>query len=79
MTRDQGRDRVPYQQQIADILAAWRAAERRRDAAPEANAERKAAAPDVARLRDEYQRMVELQTGAVGHGPADDEGAAPTS
>jgi len=66
---------VPYQQQIADILAAWRLAERRLDAAPEASAERKAAAAEVARLRDEYQRMVRLQTGAVPSGPADDHDA----
>jgi len=63
---------VPYQQQIADILAAWRAAERWRDGSPKGSAERETAAAEVARLRDEYQRMVQLQTGAVPSGPADD-------
>jgi hypothetical protein len=56
---------VPYQQQIADILAAWRKAERRRDATSEGSAEREVAAAEVARLRDEYQRVVRLQTAAI--------------
>jgi len=65
---------VPYQQQIADILAAWRAAERRRDATPEASAEREAAHVEVVRLRDEYQRVVQLQAAAISPDPADDHG-----
>jgi hypothetical protein len=63
---------VPFRQQIADILAAWRTAERRHEAAAEGSAEREAAAADVARLRDEYQRMVQLQAGTVSTDPADD-------
>jgi len=66
---------MPYHGQIADILAAWRAAEQRRDATPEATAEREAADVEVLRLRDEYQRVFRLQAGAVPPGSTDDDDA----
>jgi len=60
---------VPYQQQIADILAAWRAAERRRDATPDASAEREAAAAEVARLRDVPIGIGPKESSEVASGP----------
>ncbi len=59
---------MPHQHALAEALAAWRAAERLRDELPEFDAVREAAEAEVARLRDEYHRLVDLRAGASGDG-----------
>jgi hypothetical protein len=51
---------MPYQREAEVVLAAWRESERRlADAAP-GSAEEEEIVADLARMRDEYQRLIQL-------------------
>jgi hypothetical protein len=52
---------VPYQARAAEVLEAWREAERRRDKLPEGRAERATVDAEVTELRAEYLRLFDLQ------------------
>jgi hypothetical protein len=57
---------MPYREQAAEVLARWRAAERAFEAAMQGSAEQAAIQVDIDTLRIEYNRLVNLQRGAMG-------------
>lgn len=63
---------MPLQKRATEALAAWRDGERRQDAALEGSPERQAADTEVASLRDEYQRLVDLQKQAAAREGVED-------
>jgi hypothetical protein len=51
---------VPYQREAEIVLAMWREAERTLAAAPSDSPEVEGLEAEVARLKDEYQRLITL-------------------
>ena len=49
---------MPYRQEAEVVLEAWQEAARRLEAAPPGSDEERAAAADLVRVRDEYQRLI---------------------
>jgi hypothetical protein len=58
---------MPYRQRAAEILAAWRAAERAREETAEGTPERESIDHEIDRLRREYHDLIDLQR--TVHGP----------
>jgi hypothetical protein len=56
---------MPYRQQAEIVLAAWREAERHLAAAAPGSGEERAAAVELVRMRDEYQRLVQAARAAL--------------
>jgi hypothetical protein len=50
---------VPYQREAEIVLAAWRDVERQLEALADGSPEAEDLQADAARLRDEYQRLIE--------------------
>jgi hypothetical protein len=55
---------MPYRQEAEVVLEAWRAAQRRRDAAPPGSDGERMAAADLVRIRDEYRRLIQAARAA---------------
>ena len=51
---------MPYQREAEVVLALWREAERRLAAAEPGSVEEEDIVADLARMRDEYQRLIAL-------------------
>jgi hypothetical protein len=49
---------MPFRQEAEAVLEAWHEAERRLEAAPPGSDEELAAAADLIRIRDEYERLI---------------------
>lgn len=50
---------MPYRQEAEVVREAWREAARRLEAAPPGSDEERAAAADLVRIRDEYERLIQ--------------------
>jgi hypothetical protein len=51
---------MPYQREAEVVLAAWREAERKLADTEPGSAEQEAIVADLARMRDEYQRLIQI-------------------
>lgn len=56
---DRGVPQMPYQREAEVVLAAWREAERTLADTVPGSAEEEAVVADLARMRDEYQRLIQ--------------------
>lgn len=56
---DRGVPRMPYQREAEVVLTVWREAERKLADAEPGSAEEEEIVADLARMRDEYQRLIQ--------------------